>query len=101
MRSITTGAGLAILGACVITASAIFSSHSGLAMAQTGSERRIMKIENSNNEKGGTFGFQYRFWSDGVIERRCTGIIGFNGESWLSRSYPATLWEVVDDGQIH
>ena len=99
MRSITTGAGLAILGACVLGAAAISSSKGNQAMAQIGSERRIvnmgccatyLSITGSHNI------FAYRCWSDGVIEQRRTGAYYNLAFTWESSP---DSWIVVDNGQ--
>lgn len=104
MRSITTGAGLAILGACVLGAAAISSSKGSQAFAQIGTERRVVNYGVTNATDGYyIWGFLFRVWSDGVIERRCTGGIGWNddgsGWRWFKYPEPSTSWEVVDDGQ--
>jgi hypothetical protein len=101
MRSITTGAGLAILGACVLGAAAISSSKGNQAMAQTGTERRVVNlgVYNGTTSTAINLGMAYRIWSDGVIETRCVGVLyqqtGFN---YVSNSY-VSIWKVVDDGQ--
>jgi hypothetical protein len=105
MRSITTGAGLAILGVCVLGAAAISSSKGNQAMAQTGSERRIVNMGVSGDGSG----MAYRVWSDGVIETRCVGVVrslsplvgGQNYRSFIDE-YGNDLisnWMVVDNGQ--
>jgi len=107
MRSITTGAGLAILGACVLGAAAISSSKGNQAMAQTGSERRIvnMGVYNGIGYISGSstnLGMAYRIWSDGVIETRCVGYINqlsvSTGYNYNSSPYYASIWAVVENG---
>ena len=97
MRSITTGAGLAILGVCVLGAAAISSSKGNQAMAQTGSERRIV---NMGVTDAYTYGMAYRVWSDGVIETRCVGERTGNGIGGFAYmpNYTSS-WIVVDNGQ--
>ena len=101
MRSITTGAGLAILGACVLGAAAISSSRGNQAMAQTGSERRIVNMGVTDTSG---FGMAYRVWSDGVIETRCVGYARYinpNGVgSWNYLQIGVeSSWTVVENGQ--
>jgi len=104
MRSITTGAGLAILGACVLGAAAISSSKGNQAMAQTGSERRIVNYGLSNGgiwgNTGTSEGMMFRVWSDGIIETRCIGTInrGGTGNNYEPTS-SLSSWAVVDNGQ--
>ena len=102
MRSITTGAGLAILGACVLGAAAISSSKGNQAMAQTGSERRIVSasvIVSDYNEKWG-----YRIWSDNVIEMKCfNGTFQSNSSGEVivlpvTEGSPFKNWTQVDNG---
>ena len=103
MRSITTGMGLAILGACVLGAAAISSSRGNQAMAQTGTERRIV---NMGVNSDANLGMAYRVWSDGVIETRCVGErtwidpnTGVGGVNYVASSSCASSWAVVDNGQ--
>ena len=102
MRSITTGAGLAILGVCVLGAAAISSSKGNQAMAQTGSERRIVNM-GVTGDAG--IGMAYRVWSDGVIETRCVGggywidpNTGVGGWNYLQNGTQSS-WAVVENGQ--
>ena len=100
MKQMSTGFGLAVLGACVLGAAAISSSKGNQAMAQTGSERRIvnMGVTDSNN-----MGFAYRVWSDGVIETRCIGSLEGSPDWYQNNNYVAgsfaSSWAVVDNAQ--
>jgi hypothetical protein len=99
MRSITTGAGLAILGACVLGAAAISSSKGGQAMAQTGSERRIVNVgcfSYQDDARKESYTVAYRCWSDGIIEQRKTGRLFYNTNDWASSP---DSWIVIDNGQ--
>ena len=97
MRSITTGAGLAILGVCVLGAAAISSSKGNQAMAQTGTERRIVNMGVTDSTD---MGMAYRVWSDGVIETRCIGGKYFDNDGWnYFQNGVQSPWAVVDNGQ--
>ena len=107
MRSITTGAGLAILGVCVLGAAAISSSKGNQAMAQIGSERRVVNMGCFSELYGNSshIGMAYRVWSDGVIETRCVGNLGSQdgvvGINFVNNPYYNYMssWKVVDNGQ--
>jgi hypothetical protein len=104
MRSITTGMGLAILGACVLGAAAISSSKGNQAMAQTGSERRIVNMGVYGQTRiNSSVGMAYRVWSDGVIETRCVGELAGSPDWYYNNNYVAgsfaSSWAVVDNGQ--
>ena len=102
MRSITTGAGLAILGACVLGAAAISSSKGNEAMAQTSGDRRIVSasVFSNANEKWG-----YRIWSDSSIEMKLlsyTNITSSDGMIWgknykISDSTPFKNWTQIEN----
>ena len=73
MKQMSTGFGLAVLGACVLGAAFIASPRFGQqAFAQVTGERRIvsMSVYTSN----GAEQWGYRIWSDNVIEMKCFGI---------------------------
>ena len=97
MKQMSTGFGLAVLGACVLGAAAISSSRGNQAMAQIGTERRIVNMGVTDSY---TAGMAYRVWSDGVIETRCVGEKsgdGMGGYAYMPNS--TSPWRIVDNGQ--
>ena len=105
MKQMSTGFGLAVLGACVLGAAFIASPRFGQqAFAQVTGERRIVsssvygvgQVNDSNH-------FAYRIWSDNTIELRYLGYYS----SYGSASYANFLtpnsgnflgWRTVDNG---
>ena len=105
MKQMSTGFGLAVLGACVLGAAAISSSKGNQAMAQTGSERRVVNMGCFSSVYNTNIGMAYRVWSDGVIETRCVGNVGAQdgvvGINFVNNPYYnfSSSWKVVDNGQ--
>ena len=97
MKQMSTGFGLAVLGACVLGAAAISSSKGNQAMAQTGTERRIVNMGVTDSTD---MGMAYRVWSDGVIETRFIGGKDYNNNGWnYFQNGVQSPWAVVDNGQ--
>ena len=101
MKQISTGTGLCVLGlgVAVLGAAAISSSKGNQAMAQTGSERRIVNMGCFSFKDDGrdqSYSVAYRCWSDGIIEQRKTGKYLYYTTDW--QSVPDS-WVVVDNGQ--
>ena len=71
MKQMSTGFGLAVLGACVLGAAFIASPRFGQqAFAQSTGDRRIVSA--SVNMYGGWF-YSWRIWSDNTVEARIIG----------------------------
>ena len=102
MKQMSTGFGLAVLGACVLGAAFIASPRFGQqAFAQVTGERRIVSasvVAGNRNEKWG-----YRIWSDNSIEMKCLSVSYMNNFNSIevipldlsSRFYN---WEQIDNG---
>ena len=103
MKQMSTGFGLAVLGACVLGAAFIASPRFGQqAFAQVTGDRRIVSasvfISNGGLEKWG-----YRIWSDNSIEIKCLSLSNFNGVNAINvlnidPSSPFKNWTQVDNG---
>ena len=111
MKQISTGTGLCVLGlgVAVLGAAQLVGSKGSQAMAQTGSERRIVSAsvflggedQNHSSQKWG-----YRIWSDNVIEMKVLSV-GYVGipygqviyvDQQISASSPFKNWTQVDNG---
>ena len=102
MKQMSTGFGLAVLGACVLGAAFIASPRFGQqAFAQVTGERHIVSasvVAGNRNEKWG-----YRIWSDNSIEMKCLSVSYMNNFNSIevipldlsSRFYN---WEQIDNG---
>jgi len=102
MKQMSTGFGLAVLGACVLGAAFIASPRFGQqAFAQVTGDRRIVSMgfcPNANNRL-----IPYRIWSDNVIEARCVGYVANGPFGDASTFIPNTTsnfqtWLTVDNG---
>ena len=103
MKQMSTGFGLAVLGACVLGAAFIASPRFGQqAFAQVTGDRHIVSasvfISNGGLEKWG-----YRIWSDNVIEMKCLSVSGYNGSDVIRifnfhPNSPFYNWTQVDNG---
>ena len=105
MKQMSTGFGLAVLGACVLGAAFIASPRFGQqAFAQVTGERRIVsssvygvgQVNDSNH-------FAYRIWSDNTIELRYLGYYSSYGSAsnanFLTPNSGNFLgWRTVDNG---
>ena len=103
MKQMSTGFGLAVLGACVLGAAFIASPRFGQqAFAQVTGDRRIVSASvyasNSNH-------FAYRIWSDNQIELRNFGSFSNYGGGTYQGSDLSTPvsgnflgWRTVDNG---
>jgi len=104
MKQMSTGFGLAVLGACVLGAAFIASPRFGQqAFAQSTGDRRIVsasvygvgQVNDSNH-------FAYRIWSDNTIEMRNLGY--FRGGGWTEANLFVPTqgnilgWRTVDNG---
>ncbi len=104
MKQMSTGFGLAVLGACVLGAAFIASPRFGQqAFAQSTGDRRIVNVGVYNESAHGV-GMAFRVWSDGVIETRCIGYVTYNPEDNLGYNYGfngpyLSSWKTVDNGQ--
>ena len=104
MKQMSTGFGLAVLGACVLGAAFITSPRFGQqAFAQVTGDRRIVNV-GVYSDAG--LGMAYRVWSDGEIETRCIGFMSNNPEDALGSNYwnnstfdVRSSWKTVDNGQ--
>ena len=111
MKQMSTGFGLAVLGACVLGAAFIASPRFGQqAFAQSTGDRRIVSasvLTVYNNSINMVEHFAYRIWSDNTIEMRQ---LGRSNSSWNSNgdvaywnpiTNPASTfksWVVADNG---
>ena len=104
MKQMSTGFGLAVLGACVLGAAFIASPRFGQqAFAQSTGDRHIVNV-GVYSEPGHGIGMAYRVWSDGVIETRCIGYVSSNEDPTLGFNYwnnnnTRSSWKTVDNGQ--
>lgn len=102
MKQMSTGFGLAVLGACVLGAAFIASPRFGQqAFAQVTGDRRIVNV-GVYSDAG--LGMAYRVWSDGEIETRCIGYVSQNEDLALGFNYwnnnnTRSSWKTVDNGQ--
>ena len=100
MKQMSTGFGLAVLGACVLGAAFIASPRFGQqAFAQVTGERRIVSA-GMHQSYGYTLG--YRIWSDNTIEMRNLGYVSGNSTTDGSIQTPLSgnllNWKIVDNG---
>ena len=104
MKQMSTGFGLAVLGACVLGAAFIASPRFGQqAFAQVTGDRHIVSASvipcNGGTEKWG-----YRIWSDNSIEMKLLSFSYFNQANlfmtslFLTESSPFKNWTQVDNG---
>ena len=102
MKQMSTGFGLAVLGACVLGAAFIASPRFGQqAFAQVTGDRRIVSASVLLNgaEKWG-----YRIWSDNVIEMRLLSFSYYYQSSGQIANFPIDQnnvygkWTQVDNG---
>ena len=103
MKQMSTGFGLAVLGACVLGAAFIASPRFGQqAFAQSTGDRHIVNVGVYQDSLYHA-GMAYRVWSDGVIETRCIGFLynkedGY-GHNYWGDTYNPSSWKTVDNGQ--
>ncbi len=111
MKQMSTGFGLAVLGACVLGAAFIASPRFGQqAFAQVTGDRHIVSASVNTIHNGGigmNEHFAYRIWSDNTIEMRELGRSNSNWNSngdiayWNPITNPASTfksWVVADNG---
>ena len=110
MKQMSTGFGLAVLGACVLGAAFIASPRFGQqAFAQVAGDRRIVSASvNTVQESVPTWGvtsthYEYRIWSDNSVEIKCLGRSNSNGNLYNSTFYTIDNgnfvgWRTVDNG---
>ena len=112
MKQISTGFGLAVLGACVLGAAFIASPRFGQqAFAQVTGDRRIVSASVYAHSTGGSNGiygsysshFAYRIWSDNNIEVKYLGYFGSSTPMESMNFFPPALgngtgWRSVDNG---
>ena len=103
MKQMSTGFGLAVLGACVLGAAFIASPRFGQqAFAQVAGDRRIVSA--SVYESNGAEQWGYRIWSDNVIEMKCFGLKYLNQQNGyvylinLTEGSQFKNWTQVDNG---
>ena len=105
MKQMSTGFGLAVLGACVLGAAFIASPRFGQqAFAQVTGDRRIVSASVYGNAN---YHFAYRIWSDNQIELKNLGF--YAPDLWDGTKYNASNfylptsgnfvgWRTVDNG---
>ena len=110
MKQMSTGFGLAVLGACVLGAAFIASPRFGQqAFAQVTGDRRIVSASvNTVQEYLPSWGmisahYEYRIWSDNSVEIKCLGRSNSNGNLYNSTFYTIDNgnfvgWRTVDNG---
>ena len=111
MKQMSTGFGLAVLGACVLAAAFIASPRFGQqAFAQVTGDRRIVSASvNTVQESVPTWGvtsahYEYRIWSDNSVEIKCLGRSSSNGNSLYNANFHPIYdgnfvgWRTVDNG---
>ena len=107
MKQMSTGFGLAVLGACVLGAAFIASPRFGQqAFAQVTGDRRIVSSSvYAVGTVSSSLHFAYRIWSDNTIELRNLGAFYIPYGSDVSESnllVPSTGnflgWRIVDNG---
>ena len=106
MKQMSTGFGLAVLGACVLGAAFIASPRFGQqAFAQSTGERHIVNVGVYTSASSyWSVAMAYRVWSDGVIETRCVGSASNKGDGlginyWGDDYHYTSSWKAVDNGQ--
>ena len=109
MKQMSTGFGLAVLGACVLGAAFIASPRFGQqAFAQVTGDRRIVSASVLLiNQNGTTEKWGYRIWSDNVIEMKVLSfgyLTTYGGGVYFYVNQPLTEsslfknWTQVDNG---
>ena len=103
MKQMSTGFGLAVLGACVLGAAFIASPRFGQqAFAQVTGERRIVSASvNSVGNSNFASHFAYRIWSDNTIDIRSLGYsnTGDTDAKFFVQTTGNFLdWRTVDNG---
>ena len=108
MKQMSTGFGLAVLGACVLGAAFIASPRFGQqAFAQVAGDRRIVSASvyaQPSIYSGYTQHFAYRIWSDNNIEVKYLGSLGSNSPmndiTFLAPPIQGNGigWRIVDNG---
>jgi len=102
MKQMSTGFGLAVLGACVLGAAFIASPRFGQqAFAQSTGDRHIVSASvfaTNAYEKWG-----YRIWSDNSIEIKCLSVSNWPGSDYINKYNLAESshfknWTQVDNG---
>ena len=100
MKQMSTGFGLAVLGACVLGAAFIASPRFGQqAFAQVTGDRHIVS---AGMQQSYGFTLAYRIWSDNTIEMRNLGYVYGPTQDSASITAPASgnlmNWKIVDNG---
>ena len=100
MKQMSTGFGLAVLGACVLGAAFIASPRFGQqAFAQVTGERHIVS---AGMQQSYGFTLAYRIWSDNTIEMRNLGYVYGTTQDSASITAPVSgnlmNWKIVDNG---
>ena len=104
MKQMSTGFGLAVLGACVLGAAFIASPRFGQqAFAQVTGERRIVSASVYGvGQAYNAHHFAYRIWSDNTIDIRNLGMYVSNDSSTSNFTAPTSGnfvgWRTVDNG---
>ena len=103
MKQMSTGFGLAVLGACVLGAAFIASPRFGQqAFAQVTGDRRIVSASvNSVGNSNFASHFAYRIWSDNTIDIRSLGYsnTGDTDAKFFVQTTGNFLdWRTVDNG---
>ena len=106
MKQMSTGFGLAVLGACVLGAAFIASPRFGQqAFAQVTGDRHIVSASmyHSSNPWGLKEHFAFRIWSDNTIELRQVGVSTTSSDGLLANFIIPTQgnflgWRTVDNG---
>ena len=100
MKQMSTGFGLAVLGACVLGAAFIASPRFGQqAFAQVTGDRHIVSVgfcPNANSKL-----IPYRIWSDNAIEARCAGWAYAYGDDCVfipNTTQNFQTWRTIDNG---
>jgi hypothetical protein len=102
MKQMSTGFGLAVLGACVLGAAFIASPRFGQqAFAQVTGDRRIVSASVFQGKEGALIAF--RIWSDNAIEVRNLGgpntHVNADETGWGAPLAAATgVWKILDNG---
>ena len=105
MKQMSTGFGLAVLGACVLGAAFIASPRFGQqAFAQVTGDRHIVSASvYATGSAQSSEHFAYRIWSDNTIDIRSLGWFG-NGNSYNQSTLILPVdgnflgWRTVDNG---
>ena len=105
MKQVSTGFGLAVLGACVLGAAFIASPRFGQqAFAQVTGDRRIVSASvYAVGTVSSSLHFAYRIWSDNTIDIRNLGLFVNSNQSNSSDLIPPVSgnfldWRTVDNG---